>query len=148
MATGLDQSLRQCHQGVDAISFWISAECLRIMEGNACGAAQPQQPWLPSSQRCQWAQPHAQPACDLRGSGRWNASHRSDRADELTSKKQPTTKEDGAHRSMTPDGDPYHGYPHSIFGPELVWQMCAKCSAIAHSTSAQSLYEARAQSPD
>ena len=58
---------------------------------------------------------------------------------ELTSKKQPTTKEDGAHRSMTPDGDPYHGYPHSIFGPELVWQMCAKCSAIAHSTSAQSL---------
>ena len=27
---------------------------------------------------------------------------------ELTSKKQPTTKEDGAHRSMAPDGDPYH----------------------------------------
>lgn len=47
---------------------------------------------------------------------------------ELTITRQPFPKDDGAHRSVTPDGDPYHGYPLSVLGPELVSQMCAKCS--------------------
>ena len=50
---------------------------------------------------------------------------------ELTSQKQPTTKEDGAHRSMTPDGDPYHDGTTGIRIRSLGRSSCGKCARSA-----------------